>query len=78
MAIIAIRKQPFTNRNRYYLELAARLAFLASGPALILHNSLYSPVWSLGVFLLLKGWISWPVYSPSQQSQHANHVQKPW
>ena len=78
MSIIVIRKQPFASRPRYYIELAARIAFIFSGPALILHHPLYLLVWFLGLYLLFKGWIAWPVYDPNQQSAHANHVQKPW
>ena len=75
---MSILKKPFTSRPRYYIELVARLAFIFSGPALILHHPLYLLVWFLGLYSLFKGWIAWPVYNPNQQSAHANHVQKPW
>ena len=73
-----IKTKPCATRRRYYIELAARLAFIFSGPALILHHSLYLLVWFLGLWVMLDGWISWPVYNPNQQSAHVNHVQKPW
>lgn len=73
-----INKKPCATRSRYYLELAARLAFLFSGPPLILNAPLYLLAWFLGLYLMWEGWISWPVYQPAQQSAHVNHVQKPW
>ena len=78
MAIIGIRKQPCASRKRYYVELAARLAFIFTGPLILPYMPLYLLVWLLGLYLLFKGWISWPVYNPNQQSAHVNHVQKPW
>ena len=75
---MSILKKPFASRSRYYIELAARLAFVLTGPILVLHDSLYLVVWFLGLYSLFKGWISWPVYNPNQQSAHASHVQKPW
>lgn len=63
-------------RTSYYANLAARLAFIFTGPAIFLHAQLYLLIWFLGLYLMIDGRIKWPVYNP--QSAHADHVQKPW